>query len=47
MTNKLAVILGLFILAGIVLDSTLNASQGSLFLAKKFAQLLEWVAFWR
>lgn len=47
MTNKLAVILGLMILAGVALDSTLNASQGSLFLARKFADLLEWVAFWR
>ena len=29
MTNKLAVILGLIILAGLALDATLNASQGS------------------
>lgn len=47
MTNKLAVILGLIILASLALDTTLNDSQGALFLAKKFTKLLDWVAFWR
>lgn len=47
MTNTLAVILGLMILAGLALDATLNGSAGSLFLAKKFTMLLGWVAFWR
>lgn len=47
MTNKLAVILGLIILASLALDTTLNDGNGVLFLAKKFAKLLEWVAFWR
>lgn len=47
MTNKLAIYLGLLIVTALVLDAVLNGSNAILFLAKKFTDLLEWMAFWR
>lgn len=47
MTNRLAIILGLLIIGGIVADLMLNDGVALLFLAKKFAEFLEWIAFWR
>jgi len=46
MTNTLAIILGLLILGGLVLDLTFGLGFG-LFLARRFADLVEWAAFWR
>ena len=47
MTNSLAIVLGLLILGGIFIDIFLFESQNLLFLAKKLAELIEWLAFWR
>lgn len=47
MTNRIAIFLGLCILALISLDAWLNDAQGLLFLGKKFFDLLDWMAFWR
>lgn len=47
MTNRIALGLGLFILAALLLDYWLFGTEHLLFLAKKFWKLLEWLAFWR
>lgn len=47
MTNRIALYLGLFIVALIVLDITMNEGVYVLFLMKKFWDLIEYSAFWR
>ena len=47
MTNSIAIGLGTLILGGIVYDMMAHDSANLLFLARKFADLLEWLAFWR
>ena len=47
MTNQIAIALGL-ILAGLIgVDAVVFDGSNSLYLAKKFADLIEWIAFWR
>ncbi len=46
MTNRLAVILAVLIGAGLVLDMAMGWGL-ALFLARRFADLVEWMAFWR
>ncbi|MHC0053050.1 hypothetical protein [Actibacterium sp. D379-3] len=47
MTNRLAIVLAIFILAALIFDRFYNGMQGSLFLARKFSDLTEYIAFWR
>lgn len=47
MTNRIAVFLGMFLIAAIALDSYFYGSQHFVFLAKKFTDMIEWMAFWR
>lgn len=47
MTNQIAIGLGLVIVAFIGGDLFLTGGETLLFLAKKFEELLEWLAFWR
>ena len=47
MTNQIAIGLGLLIVAGLGLDALLYGSDGILFLFRKLAELIEWLAFWR
>jgi hypothetical protein len=47
MTNKIAIVLAVIIVGLLVLDWQDYGWANSLFLARKFAELLEWVAFWR
>lgn len=47
MTNTLAVILGLVVVGGIAADLSYFDGQYLLFLGRKLAQLIEWLAFWR
>ncbi|MFN6924296.1 MAG: hypothetical protein ACK4P8_01450 [Tabrizicola sp.] len=47
MTNRIALWLALLIAAGIAADFTLNDGTALFFLARKFLDLIEWVAFWR
>lgn len=47
MTNKLALVLGLTIVAAVVVDLGLFGSEHLVFLGKKFFELVEWLAFWR
>ncbi len=47
MTDRIALVLGLVIVAAIAADILANDSQALLFLMKKFADMVEWMAFWR
>ncbi len=47
MTNQIAIFLFLFLLALLGIDLVFNNSAMSLLFAKKFTELIEWVAFWR
>ncbi len=47
MTNRIAVYLVALIAIAILADLQFNDMQGSLFLARKFAGLTEFIAFWR
>ncbi len=47
MTNRGAIILGLILIGAITIDAMLYGSEHGLFLAKKFTDMLEWLAFWR
>ena len=47
MTDRIAFVLAGIILALICVDVLIFGWGHLLFLAKKFADLIEWVAFWR
>ncbi|UWR13874.1 hypothetical protein [Sulfitobacter sp. M368] len=47
MTNRLAIILGSFLITALVIDMILFGTEHIIFLAQKFLELIEWVAFWR
>lgn len=47
MTNRIALVLALVIVGAITVDVMLYGMQHLVFLGKKFAELLEWIAFWR
>ncbi|WP_180995960.1 hypothetical protein [Tabrizicola aquatica] len=47
MTDRIAVWLGLVILAAGLADLVLNDGSALFFLARKFLDLVEWLAFWR
>jgi hypothetical protein len=47
MTNQIAIGLGLLIVAGLGLDAVLYDGSAVLFLMRKLAELIEWLAFWR
>jgi len=47
MTNQIAIGLGLLIIVGLGLDAVLYDSAGLLFLIRKLAEFIEWLAFWR
>ncbi len=47
MTNKLAVILGIVIVAALMVDYLAFGSEHFLFLGKKMFVLIDWLAFWR
>lgn len=47
MTNRIAIVLAVIILGLLAFDALEFHWANSLFLARKFAELLEWVAFWR
>jgi hypothetical protein len=46
-TNRVALYLGLLLVAFILADLVLNSGDILLFLAKKFIDLMDWVEFWR
>ncbi|MDA5093934.1 hypothetical protein O2N63_07520 [Aliiroseovarius sp. KMU-50] len=47
MTDKIALYLGIVIVALIGFDYLVFDGAELLFLAKKFAEFSEWIAFWR
>lgn len=47
MTNSIAVVLGVLILGAMAVDVMLYGTEHLLFLGKKFADFIEWLAFWR
>lgn len=47
MTNRIALVLGLLIVGAILFDYVYFGTEHGLFLAKKFTDLIEWIAFWR
>ena len=47
MTNQIAISLGVLILVGMGVDMFMNEGEGLLFLMRKLAELIEWLAFWR
>lgn len=46
-TNRIAIFLGLFLIAAIVVDGMIYGSGHLVFLGKKLFELIEWIAFWR
>jgi hypothetical protein len=47
MTNRIAIILGLIILAGLLFDKVYHDSAGTVFLGRKLVVFIEYLAFWR
>ena len=47
MTNRIAIVLGLLLIIGIIVDLMLFGSEHMVFLGKKMFDLIEWMAFWR
>ena len=47
MTNVIAFWLGVILIAAAIADAALNDATVLLFVARKFLDLVEWVAFWR
>ena len=47
MTNQIAITLGAIILIGLGLDWFFGDWAATLFLGRKLADLIEWMAFWR
>jgi len=47
MTNQIAIFLGLMIVAGFGIDWAVFGGDNILFLLRKLADMIEWMAFWR
>ncbi|WP_425045481.1 hypothetical protein [Primorskyibacter sp. S87] len=47
MTNQIAIWLGSFIIAALVIDVAFFGTEHLIFLGKKLFEFLEWIAFWR
>lgn len=47
MTNRIALFLGVALVALIVIDILLFGTEHIVFLSKKLFALIEWMAFWR
>lgn len=47
MTNTIAIFLGAIIVIALIADLVLSGGNNILFLAKKFTEFTEWIAFWR
>ncbi|HKK98430.1 MAG TPA: hypothetical protein VJ928_09620 [Marivita sp.] len=47
MTNTIAIGLGALVIGGLAIDAVLTGGDGFTFVAVKFLDLLEWMAFWR
>ncbi len=47
MTNPIAFALALLLIAALALDILAFQGTHALFLARRFAELADWIAFWR
>lgn len=47
MTNSIAIGIAIALVLSIVADQVWLDGEAALFAARKFAELVEWVAFWR
>ena len=47
LTNRIALWIGLLLLAAISADLALNGGAALVFLLRKFLDMVEWLAFWR
>lgn len=47
MTNRIAIVLGVVIVTLLLLDNLAGSGENTLFLMRKFADFVEWLAFWR
>ncbi|GFE49927.1 hypothetical protein So717_16800 [Roseobacter cerasinus] len=47
MTNRIALVLGVFIIGFVMVDMLLFGTEHVVFLGKKLADLIDWLAFWR
>lgn len=47
MTNRIAISLGLLLIAAAIIDIALFGDTHLIFLGKKLFALIDWVAFWR
>ncbi|MEP3636970.1 MAG: hypothetical protein ABJN14_06845 [Paracoccaceae bacterium] len=47
MTNTVALVLGIALVCAITADAILFDATNLIFLGKKLAELIEWLAFWR
>lgn len=47
MTNRIAISLGLLLIAAAIVDIALFGDTHMIFLGKKLFALIDWVAFWR
>lgn len=47
MTNRIALILGFFLITAIAVDVLYFGTGHIVFLSKKMLELIEWLAFWR
>ena len=47
LTNRIALWIGLILLAAGIADFALNGGAATTFLMRKFLDMIEWVAFWR
>ncbi|WP_166433997.1 hypothetical protein [Roseovarius spongiae] len=47
MTNRIAIGIGLIVAGALLVDYIRQDSEGLIFLARKGAELIEWMAFWR
>jgi len=46
-TNRIAIFLGLFLIAALIVDTMIYGNEHLIFLGKKLFELIEWIAFWR
>ena len=47
MTNQIALVLAILILAAVGIDMLIFGTEHMIFLGKKVFALLDWIAFWR
>ncbi len=47
MTNKIAIWIGVIVLGLLGFDAIVFGSSNTLFLLRKLAEFIEWLAFWR